>query len=182
MQLAVLAATFSICVVFFPVAISLWREQVSLHGAGARGGARFVASYFVAMTVVPLYCARFIAPAASTCAAAKWIAKENGRSNRTSRAEFIRRAILGFNHYYGRLQEKYDRSLDKCLARPGLVVVGFAAFVVLSLAALSVRRRGLFPAHRSRPVCHQCESAGRHAASKLTDQYRGAKSNRSSGT
>ena len=43
-----------------PGNVSVWREQVSVYGAGTGGRLFAVASYLVAMTVVPLFCASFI--------------------------------------------------------------------------------------------------------------------------
>ena len=43
-----------------PSHVPLWRQQISVFGAGAGCGLSLFASYVVAMTVVPLFCARFI--------------------------------------------------------------------------------------------------------------------------
>ncbi len=73
------------------------------------------------------------------------------------------RLILGFNAYYGWLQRKYDKSLDSMPAAARAMVVWLRGIRRAELGALSVCGRGVFPAHRSRPVCDQRENAGRNA-------------------
>src|SRR5271167_2809801 len=170
-QLAVLAGTISICVVFFPVLFLYGVSKFLFTALALAVVLALIASYFVALTVVPLYCARFIAAGGEHVrgggvdSEGEWEIESH-----KPKPNLYERAILGFNHHYGRLQEKYDRSLDKCLARPGMVVVGFAAFVVLSLAAYPFVGVAFFP--RTDPgqfVIRVKTPAGTRI--ELTDQY-----------
>ncbi len=59
-QLAVLAATFTTAIVFFPVALLYGVSRYLFTALALTVVFSLFASYIVAMTVVPLYCARFI--------------------------------------------------------------------------------------------------------------------------
>ncbi len=59
-QLAVLAATFTTAIVFFPVALLYGVSRYLFTALALTVVFALFASYVVAMTVVPLYCARFI--------------------------------------------------------------------------------------------------------------------------
>ncbi len=170
-QLAVLAGTISICVVFFPVVFLYGVSKFLFTALALAVVLALVASYFVAMTVVPLYCARYIRPGGEHVRGGEVDTEGEWQiESHKPRPNMYERLILGFNHYYGQLQEKYDRSLDKCLARPGLVVVGFAAFVILSLAAYPFVGVAFFP--RTDPgqfVIRVKTPAGTRI--ELTDQY-----------
>src|ERR1035441_900514 len=64
-QLAVLAATFTTAIVFFPVALLYGVSRCLFTALALSVVFSLFASYVVAMTVVPLYCARFIKPFAA---------------------------------------------------------------------------------------------------------------------
>src|SRR5277367_1862866 len=115
-QLAVLAGTISICVVFFPVLFLYGVSKFLFTALALAVVLALIASYFVALTVVPLYCARFIAPGGEHVRGGEVDSEGEWEiESHKLKPNLYERAILGFNHYYGRLQEKYDRSLDKCL-------------------------------------------------------------------
>src|SRR5580692_327961 len=59
-QLAVLAATFSTCIVFFPVVLLVGVSKYLFTALALAVVLALFASYVVAMTVVPLFCAKFI--------------------------------------------------------------------------------------------------------------------------
>src|SRR5260370_40192580 len=59
-QLAVLAATFSTCIVFFPVVLLFGVSKYLFTALALAVVLALFASYLVAMTVVPLFCAKFI--------------------------------------------------------------------------------------------------------------------------
>ncbi len=59
-QLAVLAATISTCIVFFPVVLLYGVSKFLFSALALAVVLALFASYLVAMTVVPLFCARFI--------------------------------------------------------------------------------------------------------------------------
>src|SRR6516225_3527424 len=93
-QLAVLAATFTTAIVFFPV-VFLYGVSRYLFIALALGVVlALAASYLVAMTVVPLFCARFIKTA-------------HGQGGHYQTNAFGR-LVAGFNRHYDRLLMRYD--------------------------------------------------------------------------
>jgi multidrug efflux pump subunit AcrB len=170
-QLAVLAGTTSICIVFFPVAFLYGVSKYLFTALALAVVLALVASYFVAMTVVPLYCSRFIRAGGEHTRGGEVNAQGEWQTeSHKPRPNLFERLILGFNRGYGRLQQKYDRSLDACLARPWLVVIGFLAFVLLSLAAYPFVGVAFFP--RTDPgqfVIRVKVPAGTRI--ELTDQY-----------
>ena len=130
-QLAVLAATFTTAIVFFPV-VFLYGVSRYLFIALALGVVlALAASYLVAMTLVPLFCARFIKTA-------------RGRGGHQSKSPFGR-LVTGFNHRYDQLLLRYDRTVEKALARPVATILIIMASFVVSLALYPLLGVAFFP-------------------------------------
>ncbi len=131
-QLAVLAATFTTAIVFFPV-VFLYGVSKYLFTALALGVVlALAASYLVAMTVVPLFCARFMKV-------------QHGHGGHVPTKSLFGKFVAGFNHKYNRLLGHYDRAVDKALARPVATVVIIMASFVVSLALLPLLGVAFFP-------------------------------------
>ncbi len=141
-QLAVLAATVSTCIVFFPVVLLYGVSKYLFTALALAVVLALFASYFVAMTVIPLFCARFIrfthteAPAGETSGSLASI---------QPRRSIFGKVIDAFNSSYQLLQSAYDRAINKCLDRPGVVVLGFSAFVVLTFGLYPFLGKAFFP-------------------------------------
>jgi hydrophobic/amphiphilic exporter-1 (mainly G- bacteria), HAE1 family len=123
--LAVLAITLVTVVVFFPVTL-LYGVSKFLFTALALGVViSLLASYFIAVSVVPLYCANFLRGLVR--------GSEPGPGDHPyrSRSEKFREA---FNAGFGRMLNRYDVWVQKALERPRLTVGGFVAVFALSLA------------------------------------------------
>jgi len=73
------------------------------------------ASYFFAMTVVPLYCARFI-----------HLHHEGEELNKPKRGIFAR-FERNFNDRYDRMLNWYERLAKRAMARPGLTAAAILA-------------------------------------------------------
>ena len=130
-QLAVLAATFTTAIVFFPV-VFLYGVSRYLFIALALGVVlALAASYLVAMTVVPLFCAKFIKTA-------------HGKGGHHT-ASVFGRFVTSFNRRYDRLLMRYDRAIDKALARPVATIVVIMASFVVSLALYPLLGVAFFP-------------------------------------
>ncbi len=130
--LPVLAATFTTAIVFFPV-VFLYGVSRFLFSALALAVAfSLAASYLVAMSVVPLYCSRFIRPHEAD--------EEIGQ-----RKSFFKRFSLGFDRLYLRLLEKYDITVGRALARPKTTVGVILGFCVLSFALYPLLGVAFFP-------------------------------------
>ena len=130
-QLAVLAATFTTAIVFFPV-VFLYGVSRYLFIALALGVVlALAASYLVAMTVVPLFCARFIKIA-------------HGQGGHRAKSPFAR-LVTWFNRKYDQLLMRYDRAVEKALARPKQTILVIMGSFVVSLALYPLLGLAFFP-------------------------------------
>lgn len=155
-QLAVLAATCSTAIVFFPVVLLYGVSKYLFMALALAVVIALFCSYMVAMTVVPLYCARFIPP--------------QFHEGHPRRGGIFNTIIGKFNDAFALLQSRYDRAIHYCLSRPATVVLAFSIFVVLSLSLFPLLGRAFFP--RTDPgqfVINIKAPAGTRI--ELTDQY-----------
>jgi len=131
-QLAVLAATFTTAIVFFPV-IFLYGVSKYLFTALALGVVlALAASYLVAMTVVPLFCGQFIKVA-------------HGHGGHQETKSMFGKFVAGFNHRYNRMLRRYDAAVAKALDRPVATVVLIMGSFVVSLALFPLMGVAFFP-------------------------------------
>jgi hydrophobic/amphiphilic exporter-1 (mainly G- bacteria), HAE1 family len=131
--LAVLAATLTTAIVFFPVVFLYGVSRFLFTPLALAVIFSLFASYFVAMTVVPLFCARFIK---------KHQANEELHGKPLS---IIGRVIARFDLYFEKLLEKYDQSLAFALSKPGSTVLGLAGVSLLCLAMYPLLGVSFFP-------------------------------------
>jgi multidrug efflux pump subunit AcrB len=131
--LAVLAATLTTDVVFFPV-VFLYGVSKFLFTALALGVViSLSASFFVARTVVPLFCTRFVR------------VEHHPAEGEHRRPSLWERFNEGFNRTFGYLLNGYERSVRWALRWPLLTtLVLFGAFV-LSLALYPTLGLAFFP-------------------------------------
>ncbi len=142
-QLAVLAATISTCIVFFPVVLLYGVSKYLFTALALAVVLALFASYLVAMTVVPLFCARFIRVDPEH-AHANAPVHDHENSPKKKRGPFA--AIVGgFNALFHKLQSNYNSAIGRCLEHPILVVSVFSLFVVLSLALYPTLGKAFFP-------------------------------------
>ena len=141
-QLAVLAATISTCIVFFPVVLLYGVSKYLFTALALAVVLALFASYLVAMTVVPLFCAKFIRldpdhmhPEAAGHHDLPPAAKRNAFAV----------VVNSFNKLFHKLQAKYERAIGRCLEHPAVVVSGFSIFVVLSFALYPILGKAFFP-------------------------------------
>ncbi|MFZ0523877.1 MAG: efflux RND transporter permease subunit [Candidatus Acidiferrales bacterium] len=132
--LAVLAITIVTVVVFFPVTMLFGVSKYLFTALALAVVLSLCASYFVAVTVVPLYCARYMRDAIHHAAAAAEHAKSWGA-----------RFHAGFNARFERMLNLYDRWVQKTLDRPKEVVLGFLGIFVLSFALYPLVGTSFFP-------------------------------------
>jgi HAE1 family hydrophobic/amphiphilic exporter-1 len=117
--LAVLAIMLVAVVVFFPVTF-LFGVSKYLFGALALGVVlALFASYFCAVTVVPLYCAHVLKPV------------HHGADVKKSWGARFHDA---FNKRFDKMLDLYERWVQKTLDRPREVVIGFVAMFLLSFS------------------------------------------------
>ena len=147
-QLAVLAATFSTAIVFFPVVLLTGVSKYLFTALALAVVIALFCSYVVAMTVVPLFCSRFIKhtglgheheSAQKGDPAPEHMRGGHGQTN------LFARIVYGFNRGFGWLQAHYDRAIRYCLDRPAFVIIVFSIFVVLSFGLAPFLGRAYFP-------------------------------------
>src|SRR5579864_3613403 len=119
-NLAVLAATLTTVVAFFPVTFLYGVSKFLFSALALAVVISLFASYFVAMTVIPLFCSKFL----------KGIHHGNGVDQTGFNA--------WFNRMFNRLLDAYERSVRFALRRPGLTL---AALLGLFVATLPIYQR-----------------------------------------
>jgi multidrug efflux pump subunit AcrB len=126
--LPVLAATLTTAVVFFPVTLLYGVSKFLFSALALTVVISLLASYVVALTVVPLFCARFI----------------HGHSQ-SAGTGFFARFNAGFNTRFEKMLKSYDGMVARVLDRPIRVLAGFGAFFAISLALWPLMGMSFFP-------------------------------------
>jgi multidrug efflux pump subunit AcrB len=118
--LPVLAATLTTAVVFFPVTFLYGVSRFLFTALASSVVLSLFASYFVAMSVVPLFCAKLIkAP--------------HGHEGTEAPRGFGARFNHWFNGRFNAMLNRYDWLLKRSLLRPVATVVGLTGVFLLSL-------------------------------------------------
>ncbi|HEY4416278.1 MAG TPA: efflux RND transporter permease subunit [Verrucomicrobiae bacterium] len=132
--LPVLAATLTTVIVFFPV-IFLYGVSKFLFTALALSVIlSLFASYVVALTVVPLFCAKLIK---------SHHGHEAGEIE--IKSNFGRRFNVWFNRKFHQLLDHYEGWLNRSLLRPLATVLGITGIFILSLALYPLIGEAYFP-------------------------------------
>ena len=140
--LPVLAATLTTVVVFFPVTFLYGVSKFLFSALALAVVLSLFASFIVAMTVVPLFCARFIKAAShhGTPSSEQPVTVDVPR-----RRSFGPRFNIWFNQGFETFLKTYDSLVGVVLRRPVPTVVGFAAIFVASLALFPSLGVSFFP-------------------------------------
>jgi len=131
--LAVLAATLTTAIVFFPVVFLYGVSRFLFVALAVAVVLSLLASYFVAMAVVPLYCAKLIRK------------HEADEELHGEAGTLLGRAVKKFNQYFYSMVLRYDRSLQRSLLRPVATVLGLAGVSLLSLSLYPALGVSFFP-------------------------------------
>ena len=133
--LPVLAATLTTAVVFFPVTFLAGVSRFLFSALALSVVLSLFASYLVALTVVPLFCAKLIkghqqhdAHGAAAAPASIW-----GRFNH------------GFNKRFHSFLDRFDRTQTLALARPASTVIAILGIFVLSFVLVPALGLAYFP-------------------------------------
>jgi multidrug efflux pump subunit AcrB len=132
--LPVLAATLTTVVVFFPVTFLYGVSKFLFSALALSVVLSLFASYFVAMSVVPLFCAKLIK--AHQPHEAKHTDVTGGRFQRFN---------AWFNRKFHRMLDRYEGALNIALLRPLATVIGITGLFVLSLGLFPLVRQAYFP-------------------------------------
>jgi multidrug efflux pump subunit AcrB len=130
--LPVLAATFTTAIVFFPVIFLYGVSRFLFTALAASVVFSLFASYLVAMTVVPLYCAKFIH-------------REEAEEEIGTRVSLFKRFVFGFDRLYNRMLGRYDVAVGRTLLRPISTVVSILGVCLFSLALYPLLGVAFFP-------------------------------------
>jgi multidrug efflux pump subunit AcrB len=128
----VLAATFTTAIVFFPVVFLYGVSRFLFTALAAAVVFSLFASYAVAMTVVPLFCSRFIKSPHGE------VAHHSGQS-------MFERFVRHFNRRYDRMLMHYDIAVRRTLSRPLATVIGILGICLFSFALYPLMGLGFFP-------------------------------------
>src|ERR1700693_5958797 len=127
-QLAVLAATFSTAIVFFPVVLLTGVSKYLFTALALAVVIALFCSYFVAMTVVPLFCSRFIKSTGHGLAhesAEKDDPVPEHMHGGHGQKNVFSKVVYSVSEGFGWLQQGYDQTIHHCLKRPTLGVAVF---------------------------------------------------------
>jgi multidrug efflux pump subunit AcrB len=144
--LAVLAATLTSSVVFFPVTLLYGVSKFLFSALALAVVLALVASYVVALTVVPLFCAKLIRATQHAGPNNHGpVPEEEARVVDAVRPGLMARFNTWFTHYFERMLSAYERRVRTALRRPGGVLVGVAAACVASVLLYPLLGTALFP-------------------------------------
>ncbi|HTW31122.1 MAG TPA: efflux RND transporter permease subunit, partial [Candidatus Sulfotelmatobacter sp.] len=137
--LAVLAITIVTVVVFFPVTLLYGVSKFLFTALALAVVISLFASYFVAVSVVPLYCAKVLR------GIVHHEAHVEVEQHAGPRPGWLERFHAGFNRRFEAMLNHYDRSVQKALDRPKLVVWSFLGVFALSLCLFPLVGESFFP-------------------------------------
>lgn len=146
-QLAVLAGTVSTCIVFFPVVLLYGVSKYLFTALALAVVIALFASYAVAMTVVPVFCALFVRmdPGHEHHGAEETEEDLGASINSSKKNRIFGVIVLRFNAEFHRLQTWYERTITRLLERPALVVGVCALAFFLSLIIYPFMGKAFFP-------------------------------------
>ena len=140
-SLAVLAATLTTVVVFFPVTFLYGVSKFLFTALALAVVISLFASYLVAMTVIPLFCSRFL----KAVPHAAGHAPTEGEVRTEAGSSWWDRFNAGFSRMFNRLLDFYEYWVRRAVQRPGLTVAILSGAFVLSLAIYPLLGLAFFP-------------------------------------
>jgi multidrug efflux pump subunit AcrB len=133
-NLAVLAATLVNVVDFFPVVFLYGVGKFLFSALALAFCLSLLASFVVAMTVIPLFCARFL----------KTVPHAHGEEQPADRNPWDRFNHL-FNRGFAKVLDSYETSVRWALRRPALTVAALAGLFIASFAIYPLLGLAFFP-------------------------------------
>ena len=141
--LPVLAATLTTVVVFFPVTFLYGVSKFLFSALALAVAFSLFASYAVAMTVVPLFCARFIKKPSHHGTPSSEGPITIGKPK--SRWSLGNRFNVWFNNRFEGFLKIYDKIVSLTLRRPVVTLGGFALIFILTMALFPLLGLSFFP-------------------------------------
>src|SRR4051812_11998826 len=140
-SLPVLAATLTTVVVFFPVTLLYGVSKYLFSSLALAVVLSLFASYAVAMTVVPLFCAFFVRSVDQHATALHSDQEPSQKKAPGMGARFMR----SFNHGFEAVLRRYDRLVHRVLQRPVLTLAGFSVLFGITLLTFPLIGLAFFP-------------------------------------
>jgi len=140
--LPVLAATLTTVVVFFPVTFLYGVSKFLFTALALSVVFSLFASYFVAMSVVPLFCAKLIKSAHEHGGGHEG---EEGQESRQKPKNIFARFNFWFNRKFAGMLDAYEKTLGLTLLRPLATILAIIGVFILSLALFPFIGRAYFP-------------------------------------
>ena len=148
-QLAVLAATVSTSIVFFPVLLLSGVSKYLFTALALAVVIALFASYAVAMTVVPLFCAKFITidPDLGHETSQEAVAGTTFETKAVAKRRFrvFRVVVEKFNLAFRNMETWYTRKVGEALEHAGMVVSVICSCVLLSFILYPFIGKAFFP-------------------------------------
>jgi len=142
-SLAVLAATLTTVVVFFPVTFLYGVSKFLFTALALAVVISLFASYLVAMTVIPLFCSRFLKAVPHTGGHEGYSQPSEAGSGTDQ--SWWDRFNVGFNRMFSRLLDAYEYWVRRALIRPGRTVAILSGVFLASLAIYPFLGLAFFP-------------------------------------
>jgi HAE1 family hydrophobic/amphiphilic exporter-1 len=142
-NLAVLAATLVDVVDFFPVVFLFGVAKFLFSALALAFCLSLLASFVVAMTVIPLFCSRFLkaVPHAAEHQHKEYEVEPTTAADRS----WWDRFNAGFNRGFNKVLDFYEHWVRRALKRPGLTVAGLSGVFLASLSIYPLLGLAFFP-------------------------------------
>jgi hydrophobic/amphiphilic exporter-1 (mainly G- bacteria), HAE1 family len=142
-NLAVLAATLVDVVDFFPVVFLYGVARFLFSALALAFCLSLLASFVVAMTVIPLFCSRFLKAVPHASPEHKEYEIE---LTQFASQSWMDRFNIRFNRMFNKLLDYYEHLVRRCLRRPALTVLVLTGVFFASLAIYPLLGLAFFPA------------------------------------
>ncbi|HUJ41673.1 MAG TPA: efflux RND transporter permease subunit [Candidatus Acidoferrales bacterium] len=143
--MAVLAATITSAVVFFPVTFLYGVSRFLFSALALAVVLALFASYFVALTVVPLFCARLIHKHSEAAAEVQDYVQPGTAARAPGRKSWGLRFNEAFYHRFQSMLERYDREVKRQIEHPWRVLGVVMGIFLASLALFPLLGEAFFP-------------------------------------
>jgi len=140
-SLAVLAATLVDVVDFFPVVFLFGVAKFLFSALALAFCLSLLASFVVALTVIPLFCSRYLKAVPHDAGHAVEEQQVGSAIQRSWRDRFN----IGFNRMFQKLLDYYEHWVRRALERPGLTVAALGGVFLASLAIYPLLGLAFFP-------------------------------------
>jgi hydrophobic/amphiphilic exporter-1 (mainly G- bacteria), HAE1 family len=144
--LPVLASTLTTIIVFFPVMFLFGVAKYMFSSLALAVVLSMIASYVVSMSIIPIFCARFLtAEDARAMEGAHEIDVSDASTSSDKGPKRKRGFFAVFNRAYEKLALRYEKALEVALDRKATVIVALSLLFVASMAMFPRLGTQLFP-------------------------------------